>query len=86
MKYEKKLYSLGKLVGLRKEEIDEIIHTVSDTKLSDSKMLSLQEPTEEYPPSGKYGTISIRDLSNDTYTPGTYYGTISIKHFNIKDI
>jgi len=78
---ENKLYRLGKLVGLRKEEINEIIQTVSDTQLTDLTRPSLQEPMEVYPVSGKYGTISIRDLPRDTYSSVSYYGTVSINDF-----
>jgi len=81
MTSKNKLYNLGKKIGLRKEEIDEIIQTVPDTQLTDSTMPSLQGSMEAYPASGKYGTISIRDLPRDTYSPASYYGTVSVNDF-----
>ena len=81
MTSKNKLYNLGRKIGLGKEEINEIIQIVSDTQLTDSTMPSLQEPMEVYPVSGKYGTISIRDLPRDTYSSVSYYGTVSINDF-----
>ena len=61
---ENNLYRLGKLVGLGREEIDEIIQTVpvSDEQLNDSKMSSLQYPMDVYLPGTLYGTVSINDF------------------------
>ena len=61
---ENKLYRLGKLVGLGREEIDEIIQTVpvSDEQLNDSTMSSLQYPMDVYGPGTLYGTVSINDF------------------------
>ena len=62
MKDKYKLYHLGEMVGLRKEEIDEIIQTVPNTQLPDPVMPSLQNPIDVYSPAADYGTVSIRDF------------------------
>lgn len=61
---ENKLYRLGKIVGLGREEIDEIIQKVpvSDEQLNDSTMSSLQYPMDVYMPGTLYGTVSINDF------------------------
>ena len=62
MTSKNKLYNLGKKIGLKKEEIDEIIQTAPNTQLPDPVMPSLQNPIDVYSPAADYGTVSIRDF------------------------
>ena len=55
-----KLLSLGKMVGINKRDIDEIINSLS----LKNKPISLSLGPSPYEGGGYYGTVSIRDFEN----------------------
>ena len=55
----KKIYGLGKKVGLNKKEIDEIVQKESEEILTNKPKFLIKHPKDEYMPGTTYGTISI---------------------------
>ena len=88
IKTKTKIYQIGRNLGVKQSEIDEIIKDrtkVASQELADSALGASQNPSnlscyDDYKTSGgKYGSVSPVDFYKDP--TGGMYGTISPKDF-----